>query len=122
MSLRDTDVAVAVQLACYNAGGRPGTTRARFPGMSTSTTRTKSNTLDNPRIRFAWGYQDAAAELARGKRRSMAGHFDRAYALGYEAAARQGADVDRSGSAVEAAWKARRKRGQAPWMANGGTL
>jgi hypothetical protein len=90
--------------------------------MHTTHRKAARTPLDNPRIRFAWGYQDAAAELARGKRRSMAGHFDRAYALGYEAAARQGADVDRSGAAVQAAWDARRKRGTAPWMADGGTL
>ncbi len=40
--------------------------------------------LDSPRIRFNWGYHDAAMDVREGwKIRDMSAHFDRNYAAGY---------------------------------------
>lgn len=41
-------------------------------------------TLDSPRVRFNWGFHDAAAGRCAGRSaRDVSGHFDRAYATGY---------------------------------------
>jgi hypothetical protein len=66
---------------------------------------TKS-TLDQPRIRFNWGFHDGA-EHRRNRVRNVSGHFDRIYAEGYRAGVSAAASGENTESSASA-WKARR--------------
>ncbi len=61
--------------------------------------------LEQPRIRFNWGYHDGANESKRDKTRDVTGHFDSWYATGYKLGVSDATALAYEGNS-DAAWEA----------------
>jgi hypothetical protein len=65
------------------------------------------NHLDEPRIRFNWGFHDAVADCERNSRRDVSKHFDSVYAEGYACGVEAHRAIGIKAVSSESAWKCR---------------
>lgn len=74
---------------------------------------TKKHPLDEPRIRFNWGYHDGASDVRNNRHKSQEwfrNHFDKVYLQGYDVGRRDMQNGEYTENSTRA-WNERRKRG-----------
>lgn len=75
----------------------------RVGGAKCTECRGKGTTPFAPRVRFNWGYHDAARDTRKGIARDVSGHYDDAYKAGYIYGLRDATNGTYAGDS-DAAW------------------